>query len=148
MSLLIHTYRYGESGARPGLSIGVTRHPPRGIPRTEYASRGYFQVWLPLLGPSAPLLAAIRRGSLSFETFARRYRTEMNRPEPRQVIRLLAFLARRKRLNLGCYCADASRCHRTLLAALIEAEVRNDAPVEPEAPSFASPACSMPEIED
>jgi uncharacterized protein YeaO (DUF488 family) len=147
MSLLLHTYRYGKARPRPGLSIGVTRHPPRGVPKAEYASRGYFQVWLPMLGPSAPLLAAIREGSISFETFARRYRVEMNRPEPRQVIRLLAFLARHERINLGCYCADASRCHRTLLAELI-GEVRSEETDAPAPGSFASPACSMPEIED
>ena len=53
--------------------------------------------------------------------FIRSYRAEMNRPDPRHVIELLASLAARQPLALGCHCTDESNCHRTLLADLVGA---------------------------
>ena len=40
-----------------GLRIGTVRRPPRGVRKTEYARRNYFDVWLPELAPSAPLVS-------------------------------------------------------------------------------------------
>ncbi len=37
------------------------------------------------------------------------------------VCALLAALSRRSDFSVGCYCADESRCHRTLLRELFEA---------------------------
>lgn len=145
----LHTYQYGQAARLPGLSIGVTRHLPRGVNRRDYASAGYFEIWLPLLAPSAKLLAAHRQGALPFKTFAARYRAEMKRPEPRQTIRLLAAVAMRQPVKLGCFCADPKQCHRSLLASLIAdaaGEISQPGATEPR--SYASPACLMPEIED
>jgi uncharacterized protein YeaO (DUF488 family) len=146
----VHTYRYGEAAALPGLSIGVTRRAPRGVKRADYGRLGYGQAWLPVLGPSPALLKAYQQGDITFSTFARRYRAEMKRPEPREVIRLLGLLARTQRINLGCFCAEPQHCHRTLLAELVTAAMAAAEATEanPEPIVFASPACSMPEIED
>jgi uncharacterized protein YeaO (DUF488 family) len=40
-----------------GLRIGTVRRPSRGVRKADYARRDYFDVWLPELAPSAPLVA-------------------------------------------------------------------------------------------
>ncbi len=39
-----------------GIRIGTVRRPPRGIPKSEYAARGFYDVWLPNLSPSEELM--------------------------------------------------------------------------------------------
>lgn len=51
--------------------------------------------------------------------FARRYRAEMARPDAKQAITLLAALSHGTDFSVGCYCEDESRCHRSLLRALL-----------------------------
>jgi uncharacterized protein YeaO (DUF488 family) len=119
----VHTYRYSEAKNLPGLSIGVTRQAPRGVRKEERVSRGFFDVWLPMLGPSRELLAAFRAKEMTFSAFTRRYRAEMKRPEARQAIALLAAVSKSQRINLGCFCCDPERCHRSILRDLIMAEV-------------------------
>lgn len=120
MSLRLSTYRLGSPRPKgEGLRIGTTRFLPRGVKKSDYAARGYFDVWLPLLAPSRELLAWYREADRPPEDFFRRYRKEMSATDPRQAIALLAELARRTRLAVGCHCEDETRCHRTALAALI-----------------------------
>lgn len=144
----VQIYRYGESGPRDGLSVGVTHYLPRGVRREDYAARGYFDVWLPLLAPSRGLLAAFQQDKLPFPKFARQYRAEMRRPETRQAIRLLAAMACFQPIRLGCFCADAARCHRSLLRELVTAAAAELPPRPSPSGGYFSPACSMPEIED
>jgi uncharacterized protein YeaO (DUF488 family) len=120
--LAVATYRYGEGKLPAGLCLGVTRQVPRGVKRADYAARGYFDLWLPLLAPSQPLVTAFKKDGLPFAGFARRYRAEMRRPEARQAIQLLAAVARHQPVNLGCFCRDAERCHRSVLQALVAGE--------------------------
>lgn len=120
MTLRLSTYRLGtDRGTEEGLRIGTTRYLPRGVPKAHYAARGYFDVWLPLLAPSRELLAWYRAEERPAGEFFRRYRKEMAATDPRQAILLLAALAKRTPLSVGCYCADDGRCHRTELARLI-----------------------------
>ena len=35
-----------------GSRIGTVRRPPRGVPRAEFASRDFYDVWFPQLAPS------------------------------------------------------------------------------------------------
>ena len=125
MGLRLSTYRLGtprEEGA--SLRVGTTRYLPRGVSKAEYASRGYFDVWLPLLAPSRELLAWYRDEQRPVEAFYRRYRTEMAATDPRQAILLLAEVARRTPVAVGCYCEHESLCHRTALADLIRDAAR------------------------
>ncbi len=144
----LHTYRYGESRNLSGLSIGVARHPPRGIRKEDRAARGYFDLWLPILAPSPELIRAFRKSEISWKTFAARYKTEMKRPEPRQVIALLAAITKSRRINLGCFCADAETCHRSLLAQLIAAAAQNPpdsstSPCDSASPHYTSSPCYL-----
>ncbi len=155
----VGVYRYGERARRPGLRIGVSRRAPRGTRGEEDNPRGScFDVWLPILAPSAGLAAALGRGAITLRAFAARYRREMRRPDPRRVIALLAAVSARQQIHLGCSCEDPDRCHRALLAELIAQAAAASEPSRPDTKphgkalpphgSFASPACAMPEIPD
>lgn len=149
MVLEVSVYQYGHPPWTPGLSVGVARHLPRGVRKADYHRLGYFDVWMPLLAPSAELVAAFRAGDHSFRTFASRYRTAMRTAEARQVIRLLAATARGVPVRIGCFCEDEQRCHRSILRQLVMSAVSELPPPAPIGPSIrlSSPPCSMPEIE-
>lgn len=118
----VRIVRLGSPRVRgEGLRIGTVRRPPRGVPKSQYAARDYYDVWLPVLAPSAELLRQAR-GVLddrAWRTFARNYRAEMATPERRAVLDLLAALSHRTAVAVGCYCEDQSRCHRSLLRQLL-----------------------------
>jgi uncharacterized protein YeaO (DUF488 family) len=105
-----------------GLRIGTVRRPPRGVPKSEYASRDFYDVWLPALSPSAELVAQARSApdAASWQKFKRRFRTEMNQPEAARLLDLLAALSHRTDLEVGCFCEDESRCHRVVLRDLLK----------------------------
>jgi uncharacterized protein YeaO (DUF488 family) len=114
--LKLRTFRYGDPPRRgEGLRIGTTRRPPRGVRKEEWIRQGWFDVWFPVVAPSEKLL---RRMPANF--FAAYEREVLGRAESRQAIELLAALARRMPISVGCYCEDESRCHRTHLRTLIE----------------------------
>ena len=107
-----------------GLRIGTVRRPPRGVPKGEYARRNIYDVWLPNLAPSEPLLksahAAIEEGTeKAWKSFVRRYRAEMKSPDARALLTTLAALSHTADFSVGCYCADESRCHRSVLRELL-----------------------------
>ena len=123
MTLAIRVVRLGAP-RQPGegLRLGTVRRPPRGVRKEALARRDYFDVWLPELAPSAPLISWARSEPLSprrWATFARRYQAEMRKPAVRRLIALLAALSTRQELSVGCYCEDESRCHRSVLGELL-----------------------------
>lgn len=105
-----------------GLRIGTVRRPPRGVPRAEFAARNFYDVWLPELSPSEPLvkLALAADSEQSWQAFVRRYRAEMKRPGAARLLDLLAGLSHTGALSVGCYCAEERRCHRSVLRKLLE----------------------------
>jgi uncharacterized protein YeaO (DUF488 family) len=106
-----------------GLRLGTVRRPPRGVPKAEYAARDFYDVWVPELAPSPALFSWIKSRPMTdanWRTYARRYRSEMKRPEAQRLMELLAALSARTNFSVGCYCEDASRCHRSLLEKLLE----------------------------
>lgn len=105
-----------------GLRLGTVRRPPRGVRKEDLSRRDYFDVWLPELAPSAPLVSWALSEPLSprrWATFARRYRAEMRKPVARRLIALLAAFSAREDFSVGCYCEDESRCHRSVLRELL-----------------------------
>jgi len=107
-----------------GVRIGTVRRPPRGVPKNEYATRNFFDVWLPNLAPSEPLLKSAQASlgggdERSWKTFERKYRAEMKTPGNRALLATLAALSRQSDFSVGCYCADEARCHRSVLRALL-----------------------------
>lgn len=104
-----------------GLRIGTVRRPPRGVPKSEFASRNYYDVWLPLLSPSP---ATIKLGQQAetdrqWAAFMRRFRAEMAKPDASATLNLLAALSHNASFSIGCYCEDESRCHRSVLRELL-----------------------------
>ncbi len=104
-----------------GLRIGTVRRPPRGVPKSEFASRDYYDVWLPNLAPSEQLLKAgqAAKGEKAWRSFVKRYRSEMSRPENSRVLDLLAKLSHQTNFSVGCYCKDEQHCHRSVLRQLL-----------------------------
>jgi uncharacterized protein YeaO (DUF488 family) len=121
--MTIHVVRLGTPPVCGRLRLGTVRRPPRGVPKAEYAARGIFDVWLPTLAPSDALLKSARARDTGDErawrAFARAYRREMQRPDARATLALLAALSQRDELEVGCYCADEARCHRSILRELL-----------------------------
>lgn len=114
--------------ASEGLRIGTVRRPPRGVPRSDYARRDFFDVWFPNLSPSESLLKTVDpRDDDSWKVFRRRFQKEMKAPDARHCLDLLAALSHQTDLSVGCYCEDESRCHRSILRALLE---ERDADIE------------------
>ena len=105
-----------------GLRLGTVRRPPRGVPKSEYASRDIYDLWLPDLAPSEALLKAAlgARDERAWRAFVRRYRAEMKEPPAARLLDLLAAFSQRADFSVGCYCADEARCHRSILRALLE----------------------------
>ena len=59
-----------------GLRIGTVRRPPRGVPKAEFSTRDFYDVWLPDVAPSEELvkLALDADTDAAWRTFERRYR--------------------------------------------------------------------------
>jgi uncharacterized protein YeaO (DUF488 family) len=91
------------------------------VPKVEHASRNFYDVWLPDLAPSEGLVrqAQVAADDRAWNAFARQYRAEMKRPEAARLLGLIAALSHLTSLSVGCYCADESRCHRSVLRALL-----------------------------
>ncbi|MCU0292373.1 MAG: DUF488 family protein [Thermoanaerobaculaceae bacterium] len=104
-----------------GLRLGTVRRPPRGVPKAEWASRDFYDVWVPDLAPSESLLkeALLATEERAWRRFVRRYRAEMKRPEAARLLTLLAALSHRTDFSVGCYCADEAHCHRSVLSELL-----------------------------
>lgn len=120
MSLRI--VRLGSARQRgEGLRIGTVRRPPRGVRREDVAARDFYDVWLPTLAPRPETvrLALDATTPRELDAFRRRYRREMAAGEARHVIATLAALSHAADFSVGCYCADPSRCHRTVLRELL-----------------------------
>lgn len=120
--MTIHIVQLGSPrGPDEGLRVGTVRRPPRGVPKTEYASRNYYDVWLPLLAPTPELMAEAKAAAdaKAWAGFKRKFRAEMSAPEPSRVLDLLAALSHQTQLAIGCYCDDESHCHRSVLRELL-----------------------------
>jgi uncharacterized protein YeaO (DUF488 family) len=107
--------------AGEGLRMGTVRRPPRGVPKAQFASRDYYDVWLPNLAPSAALVAQglAADDDKQWAAFSRKYRAEMNQPDAAHLLDTLAALSHQTAFSMGCYCEDESRCHRSLLRGLL-----------------------------
>jgi uncharacterized protein YeaO (DUF488 family) len=107
--------------AGEGLRLGTVRRPPRGVPKAEFATRDYYDLWLPLLSPSADLVKRAQsvQTPKDWAAFERAFRREMAAPEAAQLLDLLVALSKQTNAALGCYCEDEARCHRSVLRALL-----------------------------
>ena len=104
-----------------GLRIGTVRRPPRGVPKTEFASQNWYDVWFPNLAPSVETmkLGQNAKTPAQWARFIKKYRAEMAIPHNSHAIELLAALSRECNFSIGCYCEDEAHCHRSILRELL-----------------------------
>ena len=130
--MAIRIVRLGTARAKDeGLRIGTVRRPPRGVPKSRFASDDWYDVWYPNLAPSAENVQSALAATTDKEwaAFTRKYRAEMAKPDPARTLDLLAALSHHSNFSVGCYCEDEARCHRSLLRGLLQehgAAIRED----------------------
>jgi uncharacterized protein YeaO (DUF488 family) len=118
----VHIVRLGSPrGPGEGLRIGTVRRPPRGVSKADHASGNWYDVWYPDLAPSTQVvaMALADTSAKGFAAFTRAYLREMREPSRARTLDLLAALSHSADFSVGCYCADESRCHRSLLRQLL-----------------------------
>jgi uncharacterized protein YeaO (DUF488 family) len=126
---MIRIVRLGtKRAAGEGTRLGTVRRPPRGVSKKDFARLDWYDVWFPLLAPSAGTMKlglasqsapSTPAADRQWKAFTRKYRAEMRAPAASQALDALAALSRHANFSVGCYCENESRCHRSLLRALL-----------------------------
>ena len=120
--MAVRIVRLGSPRAQDeGTRIGTVRRPPRGVPKSQFAARDFYDVWFPNLAPSVETMKLGQHAATEKDwvTFAKRYRAEMAAPEASRTLDVLAALSKHANFSVGCYCEDESRCHRSILRELL-----------------------------
>jgi uncharacterized protein YeaO (DUF488 family) len=105
-----------------GPRLGTVRRPPRGIAKAQFATLDYYDVWLPELAPSSETVSTALSTAWTdkrWQQFVRTYRREMRQPAAQHLIATLSVLSHHANFSVGCYCVDATRCHRSILRTLL-----------------------------
>jgi uncharacterized protein YeaO (DUF488 family) len=121
--MAIRIVRLGTArSAGEGLRIGTVRRPPRGVPKAEFASQDWYDVWYPNLAPSMETmkLGQAVESDKDWAVFSKKYRAEMNAADASRNLDLLAALSHKANFAMGCYCENEARCHRSLLRNLLK----------------------------
>lgn len=121
--MAIRIVRLGsERLLQEGTRIGTVRRPPRGVPKTEFASGNWYDVWYPELAPANDTMklgqAAVTPAQ--WQAFVKKYRSEMKEPAALRTIALLAALSQHADFSVGCYCENEDHCHRSVLRELLQ----------------------------
>ena len=120
--MTIRIVRLGSARTKDeGIRIGTVRRPPRGVPKAEFASQNWYDVWFPTLAPSVETLKLGQAAETpaQWATFIKKYRAEMSKPEASHALELLARLSHGSNFSVGCYCESEAHCHRSALRALL-----------------------------
>ena len=123
--MVVRVVRLGSERSKDeGTRIGTVRRPPRGVPKSEFASQNWYDVWYPNLAPSVETMKQAQAAETPAEwaVFVKKFKAEMSTPEAKHSIALLAALSHQSNFSVGCYCEDESHCHRSILRQLLEAE--------------------------
>lgn len=143
----IHTRRWNDpplsdelSEPAPPTRILVTCYRPRGVAKSAET----WDQWMPNLGPSRQLHAAVYAKvgqGIAWPTYRARYLAEMRNQQP-QIRALAARVAAGQSITLLCssHCVRESRCHRSLLRELIQAQIQAmNSPASPSAIPTTTP---------
>jgi len=123
--MVVRVVRLGTPRAKDeGTRIGTVRRPPRGVPKSEFASQNWYDVWYPNFAPSVETMKQAQAAETPAEwaAFVKKFKAEMSTPEAKHSIALLAALSHQSNFSVGCYCEDESHCHRSILRQLLEEE--------------------------
>lgn len=104
-----------------GIRLGTVRRPPRGVPKAEFSTQDWYDVWFPNLAPSVETmkLGQTAESPAQWAAFKRKYKAEMASPGAKHDLELLAHLSHSADFSVGCYCQREDRCHRSILRALL-----------------------------
>jgi len=122
MAMVVRIVRLGTArSADEGTRIGTVRRPPRGVPKAEFASGNWYDVWFPNLAPSVETMKLGQEAvtPAQWAAFIKKYRSEMAAPDASRTIELLAVLSQHSNFSVGCYCESESHCHRSVLRELL-----------------------------
>jgi uncharacterized protein YeaO (DUF488 family) len=120
--MTIRIVRLGTKRSRgEGLRIGTVRRPPRGVPKREYASGNWYDVWFPNLSPSPEVmkLGKAAQTDSDWKVFMKKFRAEMADRDKGRTLDLLAALSHTADFSIGCYCENEARCHVSVLRGLL-----------------------------
>lgn len=107
--------------AGEGTRIGTVRRPPRGVPKSEFATQNWYDTWFPTLAPSVETMKLGQEATTpaQWAAFTKKYAAEMNVPEARHALDLLAVMSHGSDFSVGCYCENEAHCHRSILRRLL-----------------------------
>lgn len=111
----IHTANVYEP-ARPedGLRVLVMRLWPRGVPR------GDIRLWLKDLGAPLKLIKDYKNGKINWIDFKRAYQKHLKTEAAQHSMKELRQRLEDGPVTLLCGCHEATRCHRSLVAAALK----------------------------
>jgi uncharacterized protein YeaO (DUF488 family) len=118
----IRIVRLGSARAKgEGTRIGTVRRPPRGVPKSEFSSQNWYDVWYPNLAPSVATmqLGLAAQTPAQWQKFVRKYRAEMSEAEASRSLDVLAALSHGADFSVGRYCENEAHCHRSVLRELL-----------------------------
>ena len=105
---------YDHPSPGDGHRLLVMRIWPRGV------RKDHVDAWERALAPSRELLADVRSDAIDWASFARRFEDEMAHEESVAALAALRERVRSETVTLLCWEADETRCHRSLLKAMVE----------------------------
>lgn len=119
--MAIFIVKLGTKRKHKDLRLGTVRRPPRGVKKEDFSKLDYYDVWLPILSPSLPLMkqGLAANDEKSWNHFAKKFKAEMKKPDAVHTLDLLAALSHNTEISLGCYCEDENYCHRSILRELL-----------------------------
>lgn len=120
--MVVRVVRLGSARvAGEGVRIGTVRRPPRGVPKSEFSSQNWYDVWFPNLAPSVDTMKLGQQAETprQWAAFIKKYKTEMSSPEANHALELLAALSHGTNFSVGCYCESEAHCHRSVLRLLL-----------------------------
>lgn len=106
---------YAPADPDDGYRLLIMRHWPRGVRKDRV------DAWERGLAPTRELLADFNTHAIDWPEYERRFLLEMaTRPDALAALDALRQRSRRETVTLICGCADAARCHRSLVRGLVE----------------------------
>lgn len=120
--MVVRVVRLGSARvAGEGVRIGTVRRPPRSVPKSEFSSQNWYDVWFPNLAPSVDTMKLGQQAETprQWAAFIKKYKTEMSSPEASHALELLAALSQGSNFSVGCYCESEAHCHRSVLRLLL-----------------------------
>jgi uncharacterized protein YeaO (DUF488 family) len=119
--MAIEIVKLGTPRKNKDLRLGTVRRPPRGVKKENFSKLDYYDVWMPILSPSLPLMKFGLKSNdqKSWNQFVKKFKVEMKKPEASHALDLLAALSHRTNISLGCYCENENHCHRSILKELL-----------------------------